>query len=120
MFIVYFGLFASLGALLRYFMQPLAIHSFSVGNLLANTLGSFLLGMLASGVLDKYFVGIPKAVIAVAFLGALTTFSSYSLEVVEFLRQDRWSQALICIICHNLLSISACYIALKYFSPSAA
>lgn len=120
MFYVYFGLFAALGAALRYSMQGLAIQSFSAGNLIANTLGSFLLGALASGVLDKYFTSFPKAVFAIAFLGALTTFSSYSLEVVEFLRQDKWSQALICIICHNLLSISACYIALKHFSPSAA
>ena len=118
MFFVYFGLLAALGAGIRYSLSGADVAGFPVGNLIANVVGSFLIGLCASGVLDKYFTSFPKAIVMVAFLGALTTFSSYSLEVIRHMEEEKWLYLTICIFSHNLLSISACYIGLKSFQPA--
>lgn len=116
MLIVYFCLFASLGAGIRYFLSDFSFTEFPLGALVSNVIGSFLIGMSASGFMEKALPMIPKVVIVVAFLGALTTFSSYALEAVRHIQEQRWGFLALCIFSHNLLSISACYIGLKSFS----
>lgn len=89
---------ASLGALARWRLglwlntggAPLAW-----GTLAANLLGAYLVG-LCVGV----FQALPqldpvwRVALVTGFLGALTTFSSFSIEVVEQLQQQRYALAL--------------------------
>lgn len=116
MFIVYFFVFASIGAGLRYFLSALSLGEFPVGSLIVNIVGSFLIGLAASGQLEKLIPWVPKLVLVIAFLGALTTFSSYALEAVRYIQGEKWGYLALCIFSHNILSISACYMGLKSFS----
>lgn len=118
MLIVYFSLAAVIGAGLRYWASSIRFLEFSAGILLVNVIGSFLIGVVASGIIERSFPDFPRVILMVAFLGALTTFSSYALEAASLIQESKWLALAICIFSHNLLSISACYIGLKSFSLS--
>ena len=89
---------ASLGALARWRLglwlggpgQTLAW-----GTLAANLLGAYLVGMCV-GVFNALPQLDPvwRVALVTGFLGALTTFSSFSIEVVEQLQQQRYALAL--------------------------
>ena len=64
------------------------------GTLAANAIGGYLIGLCVG-----FFQSHPgidpvwRLLLVTGFLGALTTFSSFSAEVVELLQQGRWSLA---------------------------
>lgn len=115
--------FASAGVALRFVLSRWSVAGFGVGVLLCNVLGSLWVGLLASGVLDRYFPANTKALFVLAFLGSFTTFSAYAMETVQYLASEKWQAMALCIFSHNLLSISACYIGFKnlaaFFSPAS-
>lgn len=84
---------ASLGALLRWglglWLSPGALLPW--GTLVANLLGGYLVG-LAIGVFQAMPQLDPvwRLALVTGFLGALTTFSSFSAEVVGMLGQQRY------------------------------
>lgn len=92
---------ASAGALLRWglsaWLNPATAigQALPVGTLAANLIGGYLVG-LAIGA----FQALPeldpvwRLAIVTGFLGALTTFSSFSAEVVAMLQQARYGLAL--------------------------
>jgi CrcB protein len=85
-----------------------------LGTLMANLVGGFLIGFLAG-----YFRANPHIdplwtlILITGFLGALTTFSSFSIEVVNMLLADRWGQALATAGAHLLGSLSLTWLGLK-------
>ena len=66
-------------------------HSFPWGTLAVNLAGSFALGLvlphLAGGATPL------RALVAVGFLGAFTTFSTFAAEAVALLEERRWGRA---------------------------
>ena len=88
---------ASLGALARWrlglWLSPGGVLPW--GTLAANLVGGYLVG-LAVGL----FQGMPqldplwRMALITGFLGALTTFSSFSIETVELLQAERFALAL--------------------------
>ena len=63
----------------------------SFGTLIANYLGCFIIGILLA--IFWQFPTIPaewRLFLVTGFLGSLTTFSSFSAEVVENFLQDKW------------------------------
>ncbi|MEO7940702.1 MAG: fluoride efflux transporter CrcB [Burkholderiaceae bacterium] len=88
---------ASLGALMRWglglWLSPGAVIPW--GTLTANLLGGYLVGLAIAG-----FQAMPqldpvwRLALVTGFLGALTTFSSFSAEVVGMLVQQRYLLAL--------------------------
>ncbi|HEX7890547.1 MAG TPA: fluoride efflux transporter CrcB [Ramlibacter sp.] len=89
---------ASLGALLRWVLAlrlNALLPSLPLGTLAANLIGGFVIG-LAIGWLDRH-PELPPQVrlfIVTGFLGGLTTFSTFSAEVVLHLDQGRLLWAL--------------------------
>ena len=91
----------SLGALTRFGIANLvrrwnfpgpSLAGFPIGTLAANLLGCFLIGLLfGSGVGDKSPA--IKLGAGVGFLGSLTTFSTFSAEVVNQLNEGAWMTA---------------------------
>ena len=88
---------ASLGALARWRLG-LWLNTGSAlawGTLLANLLGAYLIGLCVG-----IFQALPqldpvwRVALITGFLGALTTFSSFSIEVVGQLQQHRYALAL--------------------------
>ena len=88
---------ASLGALARWglglWLNPGAVIPF--GTLAANLIGGYLVGLCVA-----VFQALPaldpvwRLALVTGFLGALTTFSSFSAEVVAMLGQQRYGLAL--------------------------
>jgi fluoride exporter len=88
---------ASAGALARWglglWLNPLAVMP--LGTLAANLVGGYLIGICVA-----VFQAMPqldpawRLALVTGFLGALTTFSSFSAEVVAMLQQQRYALAL--------------------------
>lgn len=84
-------------------------RDFPYGTLTVNVLGSFLMGLLTEAlILQRIAIGVEyRAAILIGFIGAFTTFSTFSLETFYLLEQGSLNKALLNII----LSISACLLA---------
>jgi CrcB protein len=99
---------ASLGALARWglglWLNPVAL--LPMGTLAANLLGGYLVGICVA-----VFSALPqldpvwRLTLVTGFLGALTTFSSFSAEVVAMLMQQRYALALGSAALHLLGSL---------------
>ena len=93
---IFFG--AGFGALLRAGFNVLTVGAASViplGTLLSNMVGGYLVGLAVA-----YFGNNPqlspewKLLVVTGFLGGLTTFSSFSAEVVSFIQRGEFTWAL--------------------------
>ncbi len=108
-FLIAFALAAGLGAYLRFQSVQFLIHPW--GTFIANLIGSLLIGFLAV-YLAKSSPQL-KSVILVAFLGSLTTFSSYALELVTFIEEGFWGKALLYFVVSNSLCLLGCFLGWK-------
>lgn len=90
------GLGGFLGANARYFLGRWAADWFGIGfpwgTLIINVSGSFLLGIIATLVNLKLvpFGDHLRLTIAIGFIGAYTTFSTYEFESHALLEDGRW------------------------------
>ncbi|MDI1238706.1 MAG: fluoride efflux transporter CrcB [Polaromonas sp.] len=102
------GLGASVGALARWglalWLTPGGIIPW--GTLAANLIGGYLIGICLA-----IFQSLPqldpvwRLMLVTGFLGGLTTFSSFSAEVVTFLMEERYGLALGTAALHVLGSL---------------
>jgi fluoride exporter len=102
----------ALGACLRYFISQMALQwfgkGFPFGTLAVNILGSCLLGIVYGLIESEYVAGHPwRTFLSIGFIGALTTFSTFSLDTLLLLQQGAWLKAGMNI----LLNLFACLLA---------
>ncbi len=94
----YIALGGALGALARYgvTLASLAIfgRSFPFGTLIVNIVGSFLLAILFLGHQQGAVTAQTWLLVGVGVLGAFTTFSAFSLDVVLLLQAGETLKAL--------------------------
>ena len=95
---LYIAIAGALGALSRWGIslagQAAFGSSFAWGTLIANVLGCFLLGFLMHvGLVSDKIPPSLRTAITVGFLGALTTFSTFSFETVKYLEDGSWMLA---------------------------
>lgn len=100
------------GALSRYFIIGIVTDwlgkDFPFGTLFVNVLGSFLIGILYVVVVLKMHVSPElKSILVVGFLGAFTTFSTFSLEAFNFINQGLLLSAVTYILSSVILCILA-------------
>lgn len=89
---------AVLRNLISLFMIQLFGSAFPFGTLAVNVLGSFLMGVVfALGQLSHISPEI-KALIGVGFLGALTTFSTFSNETLLLIQGGEWLKAFLNVV----------------------
>ena len=92
------------GCLLRWFLGLwLNDHSpvMPLGTLAANLIGGYIVGVaVAFFALNSSIAPVWRVLVITGFCGGLTTFSSFSAEVVLMMRQDRWMGACLTIAVH--------------------
>lgn len=86
------------GAVSRYLVAN-SVHQlwegrWPLGTLLVNTAGSFAIGVVFVLIERQVLHAEWRGVLMVGFLGAFTTFSTYSLEVVELMQRGQLAHAL--------------------------
>jgi CrcB protein len=108
---------ASLGAIARWqlslWLNP-AHGWLPLGTLAANLIGGFLIGLFialfaAQPGLDPAW----RLAVITGFLGALTTFSTFSAETVFLLQADRLGRALLLSAMHLLGSLALTWVGLR-------
>ncbi|HIP41769.1 MAG TPA: fluoride efflux transporter CrcB [Campylobacterales bacterium] len=113
------GIGGFIGAILRFslsgWVQKLTTSSFPFGTLFVNILGSFLIGFLFLYFQQINFSAIQKALLITGLLGALTTFSTFSLETLLLIQQEYYVKAFSNIILNVMLSIGATFMGMMLF-----
>lgn len=88
------------------------------GTLAANLVGGYLVG-LAIGALElmPQLDPVWRLALVTGFLGALTTFSTFSAEVVGLLTQGRLGHALVVCTLHLAGSLTMTWLGLRTLAP---
>ncbi|WP_342665436.1 fluoride efflux transporter CrcB [Marinobacterium litorale] len=102
----------ALGAMARYWVSGFlnnADYRLPVGTLAVNVVGSFLMGVCFVLILEKARLSPEmRPLLMTGFMGAFTTFSTFSLETVALIQEGHIMSALIYIS----LSLALCLVAL--------
>ncbi len=84
------------------------------GTLAVNVLGSLALGWLATVFLDRPEINSALRLgITVGFLGAFTTFSTFSLESVQLLLNGAVWRAMLNIAVNTVVCLGMCYLGMQ-------
>ena len=116
--LMYIGFGGFLGAISRFlisnFIQRQVNMLFPIGTLSVNILGSFIIGFMAmffQNIIEPEY----KALVITGFLGALTTFSTFSLENVNMLQDGDYSRFALNIVLNVTLTLGATISAIILF-----
>ena len=105
----------AVGAVCRYGVVLASMRQFGerfpIGVLAANVVGCFLLGLLMheSWIESQKLSGATRAALAVGFLGALTTFSTFGYDTLRLIEVGRPGMAMINVVANCILGVAACY-----------
>jgi CrcB protein len=108
----------ALGAVSRYWIT-VSIERFNgtgfpLGTFVVNLLGSFLIGLLYILFAEKLSVADQwRPVIITGFLGAMTTFSTFSLDALLLFQQGHYNTALFYVLSSVMICIFAAYVGMQ-------
>jgi CrcB protein len=110
--IIYLAAAGALGAVSRYALSGLTQRfmgpDFPYGTLLVNVLGSMLLGFLVYMGINTNLIPQPlRTALTIGFLGAFTTFSTFSYETASYLGKGDWFLATVNVLANVGLCILA-------------
>ena len=95
---------ASLGAVLRWFLGTKLNHIYPnlpLGTLGANIIGGYLIGFFIAYFAQNATLSPEwRLLIITGFLGGLTTFSTFSAEMVSLLQQNNYQSFIIGLVAH--------------------
>lgn len=109
---LYIAIGGAAGACLRFFLSQLMLQwfgkGFPFGTLMVNIIGSFLLGLVYTLIENGQIeIVLWRTTVGIGFLGALTTFSTFSVDTLLLLQQGFVLKGLLNIF----LNVMCCLIA---------
>lgn len=107
----------ALGAMSRFFVYNTlmrASSSYPWATFTVNVLGSFLIGIAFVLITERLEMG-PywRGVVTVGFLGAFTTFSTFSMDVIGLLEQGETGSAILYVLSSVVVCIIAAWLGLS-------
>ena len=117
--ILVIGIGGLFGAISRFIiskqMALLLGDDFPYGTLLVNAVGSFLLGFLSRYLLEHFVVSeLVRVSLLIGFLGAFTTFSTFSYESIMLLQEGDFIKAGVNILSNILLCLILCFVGFQF------
>ncbi|PPR13007.1 MAG: putative fluoride ion transporter CrcB [Proteobacteria bacterium] len=117
---LYVAMGGAFGAVFRYLsMNLIGLSNFPYGTFFVNITGSFLIGMFLS--YESGVQSLPqelKLLIVVGFLGAFTTFSTFSMDSIHLIQKSEYFKAIAYVTGSLALSFSAFIIGMQIFKQS--
>ena len=121
---LFIALGGALGALGRFWTGLAASclfgSRFPAGTLIVNVAGSFLIGLTASAIAAGRLAPNPwDDLVMQGFCGALTTFSTFSMDSFRLFREGRMWSAWGNLVLSMILCLSAAALGFSLFTPGA-
>lgn len=109
----------AVGAVSRYWLTLASAHlfgtAFPYGTLIVNLLGSLAIGALYAVLQSGLVATAPvRALVGVGFLGALTTFSTFSMDTLALLQHGHFLHAALNILLNVLLCLSLVWLGYSW------
>ncbi len=103
------------GALLRFWVSGWVYawlgRGFPYGTLTVNVLGSLLMGVLSVWLIERFNLGPEwRAAVLIGFLGAFTTFSTFSMETLNLIEAGAHAKALANMAISVVLCVGAAWV----------
>ena len=112
--VIYVAVAGGLGAISRSYLSGLAQRvgsGFPFGTLTVNLVGSFLLGLIMqTGISTDLMPRALRLALTIGFLGAFTTFSTFSYETLGYLEDGAWLTASLNVLINVVPGIIAVFL----------
>ena len=110
---IWIGLGGAMGSVLRYFLQSrvqaVSMGVFPMGTLAVNLIGSLMIGFLAGMFLINPVSQHLRLFLMVGILGGFTTFSSFSLDNLNLMREGHVRIAALYMLSSNVFGIALAF-----------
>ncbi|MDI6816582.1 MAG: fluoride efflux transporter CrcB [Actinomycetota bacterium] len=105
------------GAIARYLVGGWVMGSgrftFPLGTLIINVTGSFILGIFFALAIERFAIdGFWRPFFAIGFLGAYTTFSTFSLETINLVESGSFYLAASNVLASVVFSLAGVYLGM--------
>ncbi len=118
MIVLFVGIGGFFGAILRFILSTVIQKNigsfFPIGTLSVNILGSFIIGFLVL-YFEEVIAPEYKAMAVTGFLGALTTFSTFSYETVAMIQSGEYHKAFLNIGLNVIFCVGATILGMYLF-----
>ena len=116
-YLLFIALGGASGSVSRYLLAHWAHQLWEgklpVGTLLVNALGSFAIGVVYVLLVERQFIHADwRGVLMVGFLGAFTTFSTFSLETITLMESGHMAHALAYMLGSAILCVTVAGVAI--------